>query len=297
MKTNCPDVTLYQKRLGLQTATFSRIDHEDAIVAAVYKVTEANGKQFILKISDKNTHYFREVFFLEKLVNQVPVPKILRTIPPERGVHGAILMEYLPGTLLKTSEINEACAYELGRCLALIHQNRFPSYGDPTEDNMDKPYFRFALAEDSQKLMIINWLEQKHIKEWIHGVGLQNTLNDLEQFFKGISRATYWIGYDQSIPFAFLITSPEGEDAVTLDVFICDFNYKGQGFAASMIREFLLRQCSQVKRVLIDPEKTNTRAIHVYQKVGFKIIDEFIASWHPVPHYLMELEMNKLNRA
>lgn len=61
-----------------------------------------------------------------------------------------------------------------------------------------------------------------------------------------------------------------------------------------MIKEFLRSQFPHVKRVLIDPEATNTRAIHVYQKVGFKIVGEFIASWHPVPHYQMELLMRDL---
>lgn len=64
-----------------------------------------------------------------------------------------------------------------------------------------------------------------------------------------------------------------------------------------MIQEFLISQFSNVKRVLIDPEATNQRAIHVYQKVGFKIIGEFIASWHPVPHYQMELYMRDLLEA
>jgi RimJ/RimL family protein N-acetyltransferase len=49
------------------------------------------------------------------------------------------------------------------------------------------------------------------------------------------------------------------------------------------------------KKVLIDPETSNTRAIHVYKKVGFKITGEFIASWHPVPHYQMELDMDTLS--
>ena len=53
-------------------------------------------------------------------------------------------------------------------------------------------------------------------------------------------------------------------------------------------------QFPNVKRVLIDPEAANKRAIHVYQKAGFKIIGEFIASWHPVPHYQMELYMEDL---
>ena len=91
-----------------------------------------------------------------------------------------------------------------------------------------------------------------------------------------------------------MITSPEGDNAITLDLFICDVDYLGKGISVPMIRKFLVTHFSEVKRVLIDPEMTNTRAIHVYQKVGFKIIGEFIASWHPVPHYQMELYMKDL---
>ena len=160
-----------------------------------------------------------------------------------------------------------------------------------------KPKFRFAFAKSAQRSLIHQWLEQKHIKEWIHGVGLQNTLNGLEKFFQGTSNTTYWIGYDNETPFAFLITSLEEEDAITLDLFICDLSYIGKGLSVPMIREFLINQFPNVKRVLIDPETTNTRAIHVYQKVGFKIIGEFIASWHPVPHYQMELYMKDLLEA
>lgn len=154
--------------------------------------------------------------------------------------------------------------------------------------------FHFAPATSSQRSMLHQWFDQKHIKEWMHGIGLENTLNGLEKFFQGISTTTYWVGYDKDVPFAFLITSPEGEDGITLDLFICDLNYLGKGLAASMIREFLITHFSNMKRILIDPEATNTRAIHVYEKVGFKITREFIANWHPVPHYQMELNMDTL---
>ena len=137
--------------------------------------------------------------------------------------------------------------------------------------------------------MIHKWLQQPHISEWLHGVGLQNTLNGLEASFQGRSSVTYWIGYIDEVPFAFLITSPEGQDEITLDLFICDLNYLGKGLAVPMIREFLKSQFPKIKKVYIDPEATNTRAIHVYEKVGFKIVREFIASWHPAPHYHMEL--------
>lgn len=154
--------------------------------------------------------------------------------------------------------------------------------------------FRFAPAEPNQRGLLHQWFEQMHIKEWLHGVGLQNTLNGLEEFFRGETTTTYWVGYDKDTPFSFFITSPVGTDAITLDLFICNLNYLGKGLAVPMIKEFLLSQFPKMKKILIDPEATNTRAIHVYQKVGFKITEEFIASWHPVPHYLMELSMNDL---
>lgn len=155
-------------------------------------------------------------------------------------------------------------------------------------------WFIFKPVELKDRPLVHEWLLQPHIAEWIHGIGLKNTLNSSEEFFQGKSDITYWIAYDKDIPFAFLITSPEGNDATTLDLFICDLNYLGKGIAVPMIREFLISQFPNVKRILIDPEATNKRAIHVYQKVGFKIIGEFIASWHPVPHYQMELNMETL---
>ncbi|MDE3048147.1 MAG: GNAT family N-acetyltransferase, partial [Verrucomicrobiota bacterium] len=161
-------------------------------------------------------------------------------------------------------------------------------------DQKSPPLFHFSHAQPSQRSLLHQWFEQQHIKKWMHGAGLQSTLNGLEQFFRGESSTTYWIGYDQETPFAFLITSPEGEEATTLDLFICDINYLGKGLAVPMVKEFLITHFPHVKKVFIDPEATNTRAIHVYQKIGFKITGEFIAKWHPVPHYQMELRMQDL---
>jgi RimJ/RimL family protein N-acetyltransferase len=156
------------------------------------------------------------------------------------------------------------------------------------------PDFHFAHLKTSDREMVHAWLKKDHIKEWIHGTGLQNTLNGIEKFFQGTTTTVYWIAYDGKTPFAFLITSPEGKNAITLDMFICDLNYVGKGFAVPLIHKFLQTKFPKVEKVLIDPEKTNTRAIHVYQKAGFVITGEFIASWHPVPHYQMELSMQKL---
>jgi hypothetical protein len=51
-------ISTYQQLLDLQNATFLRIDHEDAMVAVVYKIIKSDGEQFILKICDRSNDYF-----------------------------------------------------------------------------------------------------------------------------------------------------------------------------------------------------------------------------------------------
>ncbi len=58
-------ITFYQQRLDFQNAAFSRIDHDDAMVAIVYKITQPNGLQLILKICERPNDYLREVYFLQ----------------------------------------------------------------------------------------------------------------------------------------------------------------------------------------------------------------------------------------
>lgn len=185
-----------------------------------------------------------------------------------------------------------------------------------------KPPFRFTFKPviESQRDLIHSSLQQDYICEWIHGQGLQNTLLGLEKFFqchiKGEkldykSKITqHWLGYDGNTPFVYLLTSNVFKDsaniyaqhsevpgpAITLDIFMVDPKYFGKGLAAVVIQEFLLSQFPNISEVFIDPDKNNTRAVHVYQKVGFRIVGEFIASWHPVPHYIMKLNMKTLSK-
>jgi RimJ/RimL family protein N-acetyltransferase len=129
---------------------------------------------------------------------------------------------------------------------------------------------------------------------------------------KGLDRQAeitqHLIGYDGNKPFVYLLTSNVFKNAadayakyseldglaITLDIFIGDTEYVGKGLASTVIKEFLLSQFSDVSEVFIDPEKDNVRAVHVYQKVGFRVVGEFIAPWHPVPHHIMKLDMKNL---
>ncbi|QLZ68496.1 hypothetical protein FOLKNPGA_01275 [Legionella sp. PC1000] len=87
--------------------------------------------------------------------------------------------------------------------------------------------FCFKPMNKSQHELIMEWIHQPHINEWLHGDGLNNTIKDIDQFLNdGKPWATHWIAYDNEIPFAYLITSEIGKSeeylfgAVTLDLFI-----------------------------------------------------------------------------
>ena len=130
---------VYKNRFTLQQAVFTRIKHDDAMVAIVYKVTPSTGLPLILKIAERPQDYWRDIYFLKQFANSLPVPRIIQTISPETDIHGAILMEYLPGTLLKTTELTADLAYEIGSLLARIHLNRTEGYGDLTQPEALSP--------------------------------------------------------------------------------------------------------------------------------------------------------------
>jgi len=149
MKKKIFDIAPYLEEFGYQELSVSRIDHEDAIVAVVYKITEPDGRDFILKISEREPDYIREIFFLRLLKVKLPIPRIVKDVPPQKGRHGAILMECLPGALLNPNEMTQALACELGSSLARLHLNRFPGYGDPIKDLSENPteYLSFKFNE------------------------------------------------------------------------------------------------------------------------------------------------------
>ena len=113
---------------------WKRID-EDAMVAVVYKVTVTSGKDYVLKICSRLGDYLRETYFLKSFEGKIPVPRIIQLVEPEADIHGAILMECLPGNLLNVADINEKLAYEIGCTLAKIHATKAQGHGDLTQPN------------------------------------------------------------------------------------------------------------------------------------------------------------------
>lgn len=160
-------ITLYQQRLNLANGAFLRIDHDDAIIAIVYKITLPTGMQLILKICTRPSDYLREVFFLKHFAGIIPVPNILDIVQPEMGIDGAILMECLPGTPLTASKLTDALAYEIGSALARIHLNRISGYGDLTQphDLSPDPRVHFTQKFEEGLVECSNHLPQELLEK------------------------------------------------------------------------------------------------------------------------------------
>jgi aminoglycoside 6'-N-acetyltransferase len=173
----------------------------------------------------------------------------------------------------------------------------------------------FESVKILHKNIILSWFNENHVKEFYYGEGLKNTLHNLDLYCQGINdngRYTfdYWLAFYNEIPFGFLITSPitgpydpkdnynkwyiDGKKTFTLDILIGEKSFLGKGLAHVMIKKFILEQYPDADFFIIDPEVVNTKAIHVYEKVGFKKIEQFYPAFNPKPHIMMRIEVNKL---
>jgi serine/threonine protein kinase len=126
-------INLYKNRLNFPEARFVLINHEDAMVATVFKVTQSDRKDLVLKICSRKGDYLREAYFLSHFQGRIPIPRIIQLVPPDIDLDGAILMECLPGDLLKIDKLNDNLCHEIGSLLARIHFNSVKGYGDLTE--------------------------------------------------------------------------------------------------------------------------------------------------------------------
>jgi len=124
---------LYRRKLHLPNAIFSYIDHEDAMVAAVFQISQPGSPDLILKVCSRKGDFLRESYFLSRFADKIPVPKIIQLIEQNAGLDAAVLMECVQGDLLKSETVTKALASEIGSLLARIHLEHAEGYGDLTD--------------------------------------------------------------------------------------------------------------------------------------------------------------------
>ena len=188
---------------------------------------------------------------------------------------------------------------------------------------MNMPYenkvyeMHFEKVTDAHKKIILNWFSKDHVKEFFYGDGLKNTFLNLDLFCQGINNNGsytfhHWIAFNNGVPFAFIMTSPvdgpydenddynkwyvDGTKTLTLDLLIGEKDFLGKGIAHLMIQQFILDQYADADYFIIDPEAANTKAIHVYEKAGFKKVGELCPAFNPKPHIMMRLKVDELGK-
>lgn len=133
------DLNAYKTFFSLNDAQFTLIEHEDAIVSIVYKIETSDNKLLILKISPRKEQISREAYALKCFSSLLPVPKVIKIMPPSTLMPGAVLMTFIPGEILKTSEVTPTIAFSAGICLAKVHTYRTTGFCDSIESNQIEP--------------------------------------------------------------------------------------------------------------------------------------------------------------
>lgn len=82
------------------------------------------------------------------------------------------------------------------------------------------------------------------------------------------------------------------QNTVGIDFFIGHQDCLGRGYATFVLTEFISSYCQNADCILVDPEPSNEKAIHIYQKYGFTKVAE---CW--VKHKLHWVMVAKLKKA
>jgi len=146
--------------------------------------------------------------------------------------------------------------------------------------------FTFQQFQKKDIPLLFKWLALPHVAEW------WRETRDYKKFETKYSKRTD----DESIG-QFLICHKEKsigyiswynakecpfrnetfpDPTYGFDILIADQNYFGKGYGDVVIKQFIDEKIMPMnpKKIIVDPEIANKKAIHVYQKVGFKKIKQ-----------------------
>ena len=142
--------------------------------------------------------------------------------------------------------------------------------------------FQFRLLRKNDLPLLFEWLALPHVAEWWRESRNYKIFSD--KYISWINSdqvGAYLIVHDAKpigyVQWANIASDPlrtEGypKNTFGIDLFLADVKYLGKGYGAGVIRQFIDKIIMPMNptKLIIDPEITNTRAIRVYEKVGFK---------------------------
>ncbi len=173
------------------------------------------------------------------------------------------------------------------------------------------PRISFEIASSSYERLLLAWHDKPHVQEfWDNS---QNQRKNVINYLQGKKDIfDYWIGFIENKPYSLLMTSDCTTDSpevfkphlskigktFSIDFMIGEETYLGKGLASITLKAFInfmrMNVDPAIHTFIIDPAETNPRAIYVYEKAGFKKVQEFTSQegfFKGIRHYLMIQEI------
>jgi aminoglycoside 6'-N-acetyltransferase len=145
------------------------------------------------------------------------------------------------------------------------------------------PPVEFIPVTEAHRDLLRHWLSQPHAQAWWGEVEEELVLiydgkGEHEPFIAAINgRAiayvqAWWPSQHPDLPWQHGMTrSTRG-----IDVTIGAYDDLGKGYGPLIVKHFAAKLFSEgATRLIIDPDKTNTRAVNAYLKAGFTPYDEY----------------------
>ena len=111
---------------------------EESYSSVVRILTLESGERLVLKIPFVQRKLFRELYALEQLQGDLPVPQVMDCWIRDDGNSGALLLSLLPGSVI-TGAVSIELAFGLGVLLGRLHLHSLKRYGDVYETGERSP--------------------------------------------------------------------------------------------------------------------------------------------------------------
>ncbi len=141
---------------------------------------------------------------------------------------------------------------------------------------MDHPDLSFRPLTPDDYLLLLDWLQRPHVKEWwddgddtLDKVAAHYSDPDAERFLLLYQEAG---SMDAARPIGYFQYYREDAGVVGIDQFIGEAELLNRGLGTLAVRAFIALVIARENphRIILDPEPENARAIRCYEKAGFR---------------------------
>ena len=139
--------------------------------------------------------------------------------------------------------------------------------------------YSFARMTAMDLPLVNRWLARPHVAEWWPD-GEGEVAEVVAACHDEAAETVPYLVQLEGKPFAYLQCTRESAGVRSIDQFIGEAEFLGQGHGSSFIRQFCDRLFAQaVPTITTDPDPINARAVRAYEKAGFRRIGPRDTQW------------------